>query len=161
MLRRQKHVLSQSTTPFACTLDGGVFFSVLSLAVFVVNAGRNSWDSEARGCSTRCLGASSNQDLGHRVLSGHFSIQKGEICSVPQTNQRKTKGQQLKGKIVQNFHVFFFHKFSHFFIVFHQDFPLQNKGFYLAQGERKRRKDNKKNRTNRCCTLVVARLSSS
>ena len=25
----------------------------------------------------------------------------------------------------------------------------------LAQGEQKRRKDNKKNRTNRCCTLVV------
>ena len=31
----------------------------------------------------------------------------------------------------------------------------------LAQGEQKRRKDNKKNRTNRFCTLVVARLSSS
>ena len=66
---------------------------------------------------------------------------------------RKTKGQQLKGKIVSDF--------SHFFIIFHtfssfslQDFPLQNKGF-LAQGEQKRRKENKKNRANRCCTFVL------
>ena len=42
-------------------------------------------------------------------------------------NQRKTKGQQLKGKIVSEFSHFFtiFHTFSEFFP---QDFPLQNKG---------------------------------
>ena len=49
---------------------------------------------------------------------------------------------------------------THFQNFFPQDFPLQNKRV-LAQPEQKRRKDNKKNRTNRCCTLVVARLSSS
>ena len=38
--------------------------------------------------------------------------------------QGKTKGQQLKGKIVHNFHTF-----SHFSEFFPQDFPLQNKGF--------------------------------
>ena len=50
--------------------------------------------------------------------------------------------------------------FGTFSDFFPQDFPLKNKGF-LAQGEQKRRKDNKKNWTNRCCTLVVARLSNT
>ena len=36
-------------------------------------------------------------------------------------NQRKIKGQQLKGKIVSEFFTFF--------TLFPQDFPLQNKGF--------------------------------
>ena len=73
--------------------------------------------------------------------------------------ESKTKGQQLKGKIVSEIFTHF-HNFSHFFIVFPQGLSLA-KQRALAQGEQKRRKDNKKNRTNRCCTLVVARLSSS
>ena len=59
--------------------------------------------------------------------------------------QRKTKGQQLKGKIVSEFFTL-----SQLFTLF-QNFPQENK----------REKYNKRNRTNRCCTLVVARLSSS
>ena len=54
-------------------------------------------------------------------------------------NQRKIKGQQLKGKIdSENFTLsrsfFFFHTSSEFFP---QDFPLQNKGF--ERNENKRR----------------------
>ena len=56
-----------------------------------------------------------------------------------------------------------FHTFSEFFTLFHNfssgTFPFKTKG--LAQGEQKRRKDNKRNGTNRFCTFVVARLSSS
>ena len=53
-----------------------------------------------------------------------------------------------------------FRTFSHFF----RNFPpglSPSKQRVLAQGEQKRRKDNKKNGTNRYCMLVVARLSSS
>ena len=50
--------------------------------------------------------------------------------------------------------------FSHFFRIFPQGLS-PSKQRVLAEWEQKRRKDNKKNRTNRCCTLVVARLSSS
>ena len=64
--------------------------------------------------------------------------------------REKFKGQQLKGKFVSE-------NFSHFLSHF---FPYKNKGF-LAQGEQKRRKYYKKSRTNRGCSLVVARLSSS
>ena len=53
-----------------------------------------------------------------------------------------------------------FHTFSHFFIIFPQG-RSPSKQRVLAQGEQKRRKDNKKKRANRFCTLVVARLSSS
>ena len=53
-----------------------------------------------------------------------------------------------------------FHNFSHIFIVFPPGLS-PSKLRVLAQGEQKRRKDSRKNRTNRCCTLVVARLSSS
>ena len=49
--------------------------------------------------------------------------------------QRETKGQQLKGKIVS--------EFSHFFILFPQGLS-PSKQRILAQGEQKRRKDNKK-----------------
>ena len=42
--------------------------------------------------------------------------------------QRKTKGQQLKGKIVSEVFTLF-HNFSHFFINFPPGLPLQNKGF--------------------------------
>ena len=73
--------------------------------------------------------------------------------------QRKTKGQQLKGKIVSECFTLF-HQISHLFIIF-PPWLSPSKQRVLAQGEQKRRKDNKKNRTNRCCTLVVARLSSS
>ena len=72
--------------------------------------------------------------------------------------REKTKGQQLKGKIVS--------EFSHFFTIFtlfHNfslgTFPFKTKGFSSRRTEEKN--NNKKNRTNRCCTLVVARLSSS
>ena len=67
----------------------------------------------------------------------------------------KTKGQQLKGKIVSEM----FTLFRTFFILFQTFSPSKQR--VLAQWEQKRRKDNKKNRTHRCCTLVVARLSSS
>ena len=69
--------------------------------------------------------------------------------------QREIKGQQRKGKIISELSLFFtlFQNFSP------RTFPFKQR--VLAQGEQKRRKDNKKNRTNRCCTLVVARLSSS
>ena len=53
-----------------------------------------------------------------------------------------------------------FHKFSRFFRIFPPGLS-PSKQRVLAQGEQKRRKDNKRNRTSRCCTLVVARLSSS
>ena len=52
------------------------------------------------------------------------------------------------------------HNFSHFFIIFPPGLS-PSKQRVLAQGEQKRRKDNKKRRANRFCTLVVARLSSS
>ena len=51
--------------------------------------------------------------------------------------REKTKGQQLKGKIVSEF---FITLFSQFLTVFHnfspQDFPLQNKGFQLKGNKR-------------------------
>ena len=53
-----------------------------------------------------------------------------------------------------------FHTFSHFFIIFPPGLS-PSKQRVLAQGEQKRKKNNKKNWTNRFCTLVVARLSSS
>ena len=56
------------------------------------------------------------------------------------------------------FHIF--QNFSHFFRIFPPGLS-PSKQSVLARGEQNRRKDNKKNRTNRCCTLVVARLSSS
>ena len=67
---------------------------------------------------------------------------------------RKTKGQQLKGKIA----LALFHTFSHFSTLFHtfsHFFPrtfLQIKAFF---------KPIKKKKTKPFCTLVVARLSSS
>ena len=81
-------------------------------------------------------------------------------CLWPRLPQRKTKGQQLKGKIV----FIIFGTFSHFFTLLHNFSPgtfFPSKQGVLAQGEQKRRKDNKKKRANRFCTLVVARLSSS
>ena len=74
-------------------------------------------------------------------------------------SQGKTKGQQLKGKIVSYFFALF-GTFWHFFRIFPPGLS-PSKQRVLAQGEQTRRKDNKRKRANRFCTLVVARLSSS
>ena len=73
-------------------------------------------------------------------------------------SQGKTKGQQLKDKIVSELSTLFctFHTFPDF-----SPGPSPSKQMVLAQWKQKRRKDNKKNGTNRCCKLVVACLSSS
>ena len=81
-------------------------------------------------------------------------------------DQRKTKGQQLKGKIVSAlFHTFWhfstlFHTFSEFFRIFPPGLFLRIKGFYCCFSS-KIIKENKKKKTKPFCTLVVARLSSS
>ena len=59
----------------------------------------------------------------------------------------KNERQQLKGKSVSEIFTRF-HKLSHCFITFPPG-PSPSKQRVLAQGEQKRRKDNKKNRTNR------------
>ena len=59
--------------------------------------------------------------------STNASPQKSAKERKIENSQRKTKGQELKGKIVselfRNFHT------SHFSEFFPQDLPLQNKGF--------------------------------
>ena len=100
------------------------------------------------------------------VLFSHFFLLVVRNRSWRCLNQRKTKGQQLKGKIVSAlFHTFWhfstlFQSFSEFFL---QDFFLELRDFtaVLVQREEKRIKDNKKKKTKPFCTLVVARLSSS
>ena len=83
--------------------------------------------------------------------------------------QRKTKGQQLKGKIVSAlFHTFWhfsthFHTFQSFLSDFSCRIFIRIKGFYYCFNS-KRRKDNKENtrkKTKPFCMLVVARLPSS
>ena len=80
--------------------------------------------------------------------------------------QRKTNGQQLKGKIVSApFHTFWhfstlFHTFSEFFRILPPGLFLRIKGFYCCFSS-KRIKENKKKKTKPFCTLVVPRLSSS
>ena len=69
--------------------------------------------------------------------------------------REKLKGNNYRAKSCQDFS-----QFSHFFRIFPPGLS-RSKQRVLAQSEQKRRKDSKKNRTNRCCTLVVARLSSS
>ena len=71
----------------------------------------------------------------------------------------KNKRATTKG---QNRFILFtlFHTFWHFFRIFPRGLS-PSKQRALAQGQQKRRTDNKKNWTNRFCTLVVARLSSS
>ena len=83
----------------------------------------------------------------------------GRLCPFFRSGeyQRQIKGQQLKGKIVSEIFTLF-HKFHAFYNFCPGLSPSKQR--VSAQGEQKRRKDNKKNRTNRCCTLVVARLSS-
>ena len=94
---------------------------------------------------------------------------KPRLFSKQRSSQRKTKGQQLKGKIVSAlFHTFWhfpalFHTFSEFFRIFPPGLFLKVKGFYYSFSS-KRRKENKrekKKKTKSFCTLVVARLSSS
>ena len=84
--------------------------------------------------------------------------------------QRKTKGQQLKGKIVSAlFHTFWqfsthFHTFSEFFRIFPPRLFFRIKGFYWCFSpkiRKEKKKENKKKKTKPFCTLVVARLSSS
>ena len=53
--------------------------------------------------------------------------------------QRKTKGQQLKGKIVSEFFTFFHELFRTFSEFFPQDFPLQKKGFSARRTKEKKR----------------------
>ena len=91
-------------------------------------------------------------------FQSYYSLRTKGILS-PDFLQGKTKGQQLKGKIVSNV-LHTFRTFSHFFRIFPPGLS-PSKQRVLAQWEQKRRKDNKKNWTNRCCTLVVARLASS
>ena len=92
---------------------------------------------------------------------------RAHVCQT----QRKTKGQQLKGKSVSApFFFVFFRTFWHFSTLFRtfpkiflQDFFLDLKGFCCCFSS-KRRKDNKENKkkmTKPFCTLVVARLFSS
>ena len=74
------------------------------------------------------------------------------VCrtKLPPRIQRKTKGQQLKGKIVSAlFHTF--PHFSHFFRIFLPGLLLKLWLFL----------ENMKEKTKPFCTLVVARLSSS
>ena len=79
-------------------------------------------------CNSGGLGAQhSGKKKAHKhKLFGPVALGTPREC--PGDNQGKTKGQQLKGKIVHNFSQFFalFGTFSEFFP---QDFPLQNKGF--------------------------------
>ena len=83
-------------------------------------------------------------------------------------SQRKTEGQQLKGKIVSAlFHTFWqfsthFHTFSEFFRIFPPRLFLRIKGFYCCFGS-KIRKENKREKKEKdqtilhvsCCTFVL------
>ena len=102
------------------------------------------------------------------ALTGFWKRELSEFLAA--SYQRKTKGQQLKGKIVSAlFHTFwhfsthfhtFFQSFSEFFL---QDFFLELRSFTTVsvQRDEKRIKENKKKKTKPFCTLVVARLSCS
>ena len=83
-------------------------------------------------------------------------------------DQRKTKGQQLKGKIVSALFRTFWHLSTHshtFSELFPQDFFLEIRGFtfttVLAQRDEKRPKGNKKEDKTilhvSCCTFVLLR----
>ena len=73
------------------------------------------------------------------------------IAAATAENQRKTKGQQLKGKIV----LALVHTFPHFSTLFQNFSP---RTFLIIKAFLK---DNKKKKTKPFCTFVVARLSSS
>ena len=67
-------------------------------------------------------------------------IQSG--CRVSDLYQRKTKGQQLKGKIVSEIFTLF-HTFSHFLALFHNfspgTFPFKTKGFSSIRTKEKKK----------------------
>ena len=104
---------------------------------------------------------------GSRQKLGKLKLQS----ELPETVncQRKTKGQQLQGKVVSAL----FHTFWHFSAHFHtfrvfQNFPpglfRRIKGFrYCCSSKRRQEKikESKKKKSKPFCTLVVARLSSS
>ena len=78
--------------------------------------------------------------------------------------QRKTKGQQLKGKIVRHF-LALFGTFPHFFALFLQDFFVELRGFTIVLVRRKEKiiKENKKEKDQTilhvsCCTFVLLRF---
>ena len=83
------------------------------------------------------------------------------LVSVLFFREKKLKGNNQRA---QSFHNFshFFHNFSRFFRIFPPGLS-PSKQRVSAQGEQKRetQRYNKKNGTNRFCTFVVARLSSS
>ena len=101
------------------------------------------------------FGRVANHCYGVVFFHGFFADWQLLKCLRQHYFQRKTKGQQLKGKIVSEFFTlsaifhFFFHNFTTGLS------PSKQK--VLAQEKQRR----KKNRTSQCCTLVVARLSSS
>ena len=71
--------------------------------------------------------------------------------------QRKTKGQQLKSKIVSEFsHLStIFHTFAYFFP---QDFPLQSKGFGSRRTKENKRESKEQDKSMShvsCCTFVL------
>ena len=109
------------------------------------------------------------------VLSDSTSVRSyAGVAHESCKNQRKTKGQQLKGKIVSAlFHTFWhflalFPSFllfsSEFFRIFPPGLSLRNKGFYYCFSSKRRKvflEENKKKKTKPFCTLVVARLASA
>ena len=88
-------------------------------------------------------------NAGLRPLS-EICAQSSAIVHICAFSQRKTKGQQLKGKTVSAlFHTFsdfsaLFHTFfSEFFRIFPPGLSLRDKGFYYCFSS-KRRKENKR-----------------
>ena len=99
------------------------------------------------------LGVLSKGSWGRTHILG-LSIPVHEDCGPKLLiKSEKIEGQQLKGKIVSEFFTLF-QTFSHFFRIFPPGLS-PSKYRVLAQGEQKRRKYNKKSRTNRCCTFVL------
>ena len=91
-----------------------------------------------------------------KPCSGKRDVLAPELLSI-ESIQGKTKGQQLKSKVVSYQFFILFHTLSHFFRIFPPGLSLL-KQRVLAQWEQKRREDNKNNWTHRCCTLVVTKL---
>ena len=98
------------------------------------------------------------------ILQKNISGTEGCLGGVASRSfQRKTKGQQLKGKIVSELFTLF-HNFSHFFILFPPGLS-PSKQRVLAPGEQKRRKIIKKQDKSMlhvsCCTFVLQKKSSA
>ena len=76
-------------------------------------------------------------------------------CRSRKACREKYKGNNWRANFVSHFaHTFWERNFP-------QDFPLESNRVYLFKENKREKKIIKLNRTNRCCTLVVARLSSS